>query len=57
VRRRRAAGAIVLAWTVRSPTEAERALRFVDNYIFEGFVPEVAEHALSAPRSAGGAAR
>jgi glycerophosphoryl diester phosphodiesterase len=55
VRRRRQAGAIVLAWTVRSPEQAGRVLRFVDNYIFEGFVPEVAEHALSAPRSAAGA--
>jgi glycerophosphoryl diester phosphodiesterase len=53
VRRRRAAGAIVLAWTVRSPDEARRALRHVDNYIFEGFVPDLAGHALSAP---GGAA-
>jgi glycerophosphoryl diester phosphodiesterase len=34
VRRRRDAGAVVLAWTVRSPEQAERALRFVDNYIF-----------------------
>ena len=55
VRRRRQAGAIVLAWTVRSPEQAGRVLRFVDNYIFESFVPEVAEHALSAPRSAAGA--
>jgi glycerophosphoryl diester phosphodiesterase len=57
VRRRRQAGAIVLAWTVRSPAQAERALRFVDNYIFEGFVPEVASHPLSAPGSALAAAR
>jgi glycerophosphoryl diester phosphodiesterase len=41
VRRRREAGAIVLAWTVRSAAEAQQALRFVDNYIFEGFVPAV----------------
>ena len=39
VRRRREAGAVVLAWTVRSPEEARRALRLVDNYIFEDFVP------------------
>jgi glycerophosphoryl diester phosphodiesterase len=50
VRRRREAGAVVLAWTVRSPEQAAHALRFVDNYIFEGFVPEVANgHGLSAP--------
>jgi glycerophosphoryl diester phosphodiesterase len=55
VRRRRDAGAVVLAWTVRSPEKAARALRFVDNYIFEGFVPETAAHDLSAPRSAAGA--
>jgi glycerophosphoryl diester phosphodiesterase len=52
VRRRREAGEIVLAWTVRSPAEAARALRHVDNYIFEGFVPERDVHPLSAPRSA-----
>ena len=52
VRRRREAGAVVLAWTVRSPEQAERALRFVDNYIFEGFVPK---HAVSAPESAAAA--
>jgi len=53
VRRRRDAGAIVLAWTVRSPEQAERALRFVDNYIFEDFVPVVEEdHGFSDPRSA-----
>src|SRR3954468_4334689 len=54
VRRRRDAGKVVLAWTVRSPEQAERALRFVDNYIFEGFVPE---HGVSALRSAAGASR
>jgi glycerophosphoryl diester phosphodiesterase len=54
VRRRREAGAIVLAWTVRSPAQAERALRFADNYIFEDFVPE---HPVSALRSAAGASR
>lgn len=52
IRRRREAGGIVLAWTVRSPEQAERALRFVDNYIFEGFVPE---HGVNAPRIAAGA--
>jgi glycerophosphoryl diester phosphodiesterase len=57
VRRRRDAGAIVLAAAVRSAAEAERALRCVDNYIFEGFVPEVAAHDLSAPRTALRAAR
>ncbi|HEX2103277.1 MAG TPA: glycerophosphodiester phosphodiesterase family protein [Solirubrobacteraceae bacterium] len=57
VRRRRAAGAIVLAWTVRSPEEARWALRHVDNYIFEGFVPDLVEHRLSALRSAAAASR
>ena len=57
VRRRREAGAIVVAWTVRSPEQAARALRHVDNYIFEGFVPELAEHGVSAPRSAAAASR
>jgi glycerophosphoryl diester phosphodiesterase len=38
-RLRRDAGPVVLAWTVRSPEQARRALRFADNYIFEGFVP------------------
>jgi glycerophosphoryl diester phosphodiesterase len=56
VRRRREAGAVVLAWTVRSGAEAERALRYADNYIFEGFVPATrVGHALSALRSAPGA--
>jgi glycerophosphoryl diester phosphodiesterase len=54
VRRRREAGAVVLAWTVRSPEQARRALRFVDNYIFERFVPE---HPVSAPRTAAAASR
>jgi glycerophosphoryl diester phosphodiesterase len=58
VRRRREAGAVVLAWTVRSEAEAARALRYVDNYIFEGFVPAAREqHPVSAPRSAAGASR
>lgn len=58
VQRRREAGGVVLAWTVRSPEQAERALQFVDNYIFEGFVPEVAAagHGLSDPGSAARAA-
>ena len=55
VRRRRQAGEIVIAWTVRSPEEAAWTLRHVDNYIFEGFVPERAARPLSAPRSAAGA--
>src|SRR4051812_25608316 len=55
VRRQREAGAVVLAWTVRSPEQAERALRFVDNYIFEGFVPQ--PHVVTAPGSAAGASR
>jgi glycerophosphoryl diester phosphodiesterase len=54
VQRRREAGGVVLAWTVRSPEQAERALRFADNYIFEGFVPQ---HGVSAPRSAAAASR
>jgi glycerophosphoryl diester phosphodiesterase len=54
VQRRRAAGSVVLAWVVRSPEQAQRALRFVDNYIFEGFVPD---HGVSAPRSAAAASR
>jgi glycerophosphoryl diester phosphodiesterase len=54
VQRRREAGGVVLAWVVRSAEQAERALRYVDNYIFEGFVPQ---HAVSAPRSAAGASR
>jgi glycerophosphoryl diester phosphodiesterase len=58
VQRRREAGHVVLAWTVRSPEQAQRALRFVDNYIFEGFVPELpAAHPLTAPGSARRAAR
>jgi glycerophosphoryl diester phosphodiesterase len=50
VRRRRESGAVVLAWTVRSAEQARNALRFVDNYIFEDFVPDRA-HPLSAPGS------
>jgi hypothetical protein len=56
VRRRREAGAVVLAWTVRSEAEAARAMRYVDNYIFEGFVPAVGgPHPVSPPGSAAGA--
>src|SRR3954451_21242730 len=54
VRRRREAGGVVLAWTVRSAEQARRALRFVDNYIFEGFVPD---HPVSAPAAAAAASR
>jgi glycerophosphoryl diester phosphodiesterase len=50
---RRGTGAIVLAWTVRSPEQAARAMRFVDNYIFENFVPGLRDgHPLSAPQGA-----
>jgi glycerophosphoryl diester phosphodiesterase len=56
VRRRREAGAVVLAWTVRSPAEAARVQRYVDNYIFEDFVPATGSlHAVSFPGSAAGA--
>jgi glycerophosphoryl diester phosphodiesterase len=55
VQRRRDAGAIVLAWTVTSPAEAERALRHVDNYIFEAFVPDRLEHGVTRPAAAPGA--
>jgi glycerophosphoryl diester phosphodiesterase len=55
IRRRREAGAVVLAWTVRSEEQAAEALRFVDNYIFEGFVPAGFAHPVTAPRSAPGA--
>jgi glycerophosphoryl diester phosphodiesterase len=53
VRRRREAGTVVLAWTVRSAEQAQHALRFVDNYIFEGFEPAVNGngHRLSAPEN------
>jgi glycerophosphoryl diester phosphodiesterase len=52
VRRRREAGAVVLAWTVRSESEAARAMRYVDNYIFEGFVPATGRgHPLNTPGS------
>jgi glycerophosphoryl diester phosphodiesterase len=41
VQRRRDAGCVVLAWTVRSRVQAAGALRHVDNVIFEGFVPDL----------------
>lgn len=34
-----ATGLPVIAWTVRSELEAQKALKFCDNYIFEGFIP------------------
>jgi glycerophosphoryl diester phosphodiesterase len=56
VRRRREAGAVVLAWTVRSEAEAARAMRYVDNYIFEGFAPPIGSaHPVTVPGSAAGA--
>lgn len=58
VARRRAAGAVVLAWTVRSAAQAEEALRHVDNVIFEGYVPELPARGagghVSDPRSGPG---
>jgi glycerophosphoryl diester phosphodiesterase len=54
VQRRRAAGAVVLAWTVRSRAEHDWALGHADNVIFEGYeqVAGPGAHAISAPRSA-----
>jgi glycerophosphoryl diester phosphodiesterase len=58
VQRRRDTGGVVLAWTIRSEQQAERALRLVDNYIFEGFVPATGSgHLVTAPGSAAGASR
>jgi len=53
VQRRRAAGAIVLAWTVCSPEHEAWARRLADNVIFEGYVPEAGAlgHRLSSPGS------
>lgn len=34
------AGLPVVAWTVRSEIEAQKALAVCDNYIFEGFIPQ-----------------
>ncbi|HEU4929511.1 MAG TPA: glycerophosphodiester phosphodiesterase family protein [Candidatus Krumholzibacteria bacterium] len=39
VARERSAGRPVIGWTARSRDEAERALAYVDNIIFEGFDP------------------
>jgi glycerophosphoryl diester phosphodiesterase len=33
-------GCALLTWTVRSPAQRERAARYADQMIFEGFVPE-----------------
>ena len=62
VRRRREAGAVALAWTLRSPEQAQRALRFVDNFIFEGWIPPIGPaatngHALDEARSGPGSRR
>jgi hypothetical protein len=59
IQRRRATGAIVLAWTVRSPEHEAWARRFADNVIFEGYVPEAAAlgHRLSSPGSGASASR
>jgi glycerophosphoryl diester phosphodiesterase len=52
VQRRRAAGAVVLAWTVRSPEQEAWARQLADNVIFEGYLPAVAsDHRVSAPGS------
>lgn len=55
VQRRRAAGDLVIAWTVRSAQEEAWARRWADNVIFEGYLPAGAAggHRLNAPRSAG----
>lgn len=37
--KRRKEGTPVLCWTIRSPKEAAKALRFADNITFEGFRP------------------
>ena len=36
-----ATGLPVIAWTVRGELEAQKAQKFCDNYIFEGFLPRV----------------
>lgn len=36
-----AAGLPVIAWPVRGEMEAQKALKFCDNYIFEGFIPHI----------------
>lgn len=35
----RAAGRPVIAWTIRTPAEAQLAATLADNFIFEGFLP------------------
>jgi glycerophosphoryl diester phosphodiesterase len=58
VQHRRAAGTVVLAWTVRSHEQEAWARRFADNVIFEGYQPAAAmDHRLSAPESAARASR
>ena len=50
VQRRRAAGVVVLAWTVRSAEQEVWARQLADNVIFEGYLPAVAsDHPVSAP--------
>jgi glycerophosphoryl diester phosphodiesterase len=55
VRYWRARGLTTLAWTVRSPAEAAHAMRWADNYIFEGFVPALngSAQVASTPPSTG----
>ncbi len=59
VQRRRAAGEVVLAWTVRSPEQERWARCHADNVIFEGYLPSCEDrvHPLTAPRSAAPASR
>lgn len=40
-----ATGLPVIAWTVRGELEAQKALKFCDNYIFEGFMPRAKDEA------------
>jgi glycerophosphoryl diester phosphodiesterase len=55
VRYWQARGVTTLAWTVRSPAEATHAMRWADNYIFEGFVPALngSAQVASTPPSTG----
>jgi hypothetical protein len=55
VRYWRARGVTTLAWTVRSAAEAAHAMRWADNYIFEGFVPALngSAQVASTPPSTG----
>ncbi|MCH5162568.1 MAG: glycerophosphodiester phosphodiesterase [Clostridiales bacterium] len=39
------AGLPVLGWTVKSALHAQKVSKICDNYIFEGFVPEIADRA------------